>query len=389
MNSTLAIPPRILMTADAVGGVWTYAVDLIRALEDEGVEVILATMGPEPNAQQRREVEARGNATLEVSDFDLEWMVDPWSEVEAAGQWLLDLADRYMPDLVHLNGYAHGALPWGVPVLVVGHSCVLSWWKCVRGEEAPASWGRYREEVTRGLHAADRVLAPTHAMVATLDENYGPLPARGVIYNASFVEPLLPDVGDEVILSVGRLWDEAKNVGALAEVAHRVGWPIRVAGEDRHPEGGRRTLEGLHALGRLSRAELVREMTAAEIFVLPARYEPFGLSALEAASRGCALVLGDIPSLREVWGDAARYVPPDRPEEVAFVLNALIDDPGERRRLSVAAHQRARRYRPKRLAAEYLTLYGDLLRGGVRPPPHPGRDAVRRPVQVSHRGPRS
>ncbi len=32
---------------------------------------------------------------------------------------------------------------------------------------------------------------------------------------------------------------------------------------------------------------------------LPARYEPFGLSVLEAALSGCALVLGDIPSLRE------------------------------------------------------------------------------------------
>jgi glycogen synthase len=49
----------------------------------------------------------------------------------------------------------------------------------------------------------------------------------------------------------------------------------------------------------------------ASIYALPARYEPFGLSALEAALSGCALILGDIPSLREVWLEAAPYVSPD------------------------------------------------------------------------------
>ena len=50
----------------------------------------------------------------------------------------------------------------------------------------------------------------------------------------------------------------------------------------------------------------------ATIFALPARYEPFGLSALEAGLAGCALVLGDIP-MREVWHDAAMFVPPEQP----------------------------------------------------------------------------
>ena len=35
------------------------------------------------------------------------------------------LERRLRPDVVHLNGYTHGALPWRAPVLVVGHSCVL------------------------------------------------------------------------------------------------------------------------------------------------------------------------------------------------------------------------------------------------------------------------
>ena len=43
------------------------------------------------------------------------------------------------------------------PVLVVGHSCVLSWWEVVKGEPAPHQWSRYAAEVGRGLRAADLV----------------------------------------------------------------------------------------------------------------------------------------------------------------------------------------------------------------------------------------
>ena len=67
---------------------------------------------------------------------------------------------------------------------------------------------------------------------------------------------------------------------------------------------------------------LARKMAEASIYALPARYEPFGLSALEAALSGCALVLGDIPSLREIWGPAAIYVPAD---DKVGALRAALD----------------------------------------------------------------
>ena len=65
-----------------------------------------------------------------------------------------------------------------------------------------------------------------------------------------------------------------------------------------------------------------RGIARAAIYALPAHYEPFGLSILEAAMSGCALVLGDIPSLREIWGDAAVFVHPDNRDAVARCLAA-------------------------------------------------------------------
>jgi glycosyltransferase involved in cell wall biosynthesis len=71
-------------------------------------------------------------------------------------------------------------------------------------------------------------------------------------------------------------------------------------------------------------------MERAAIYVLPARYEPFGLSALEAALSGCALVLGDLPSLREIWGETAVFIPPDDSEALHSAVSALIGSPERR-----------------------------------------------------------
>ena len=68
----------------------------------------------------------------------------------------------------------------------------------------------------------------------------------------------------------------------------------------------------MHCSGRLTPPQMARVVSRApSIYALPARYEPFGLSVLEAALSGCALVLGDIPSLREIWDGAALFVDPD------------------------------------------------------------------------------
>src|SRR5207248_6075453 len=93
-------------------------------------------------------------------------------------------------------------------------------------------------------------------------------------------------------------------------------------------------------LGSLSPPHFADWLARAAIYALPARYEPFGLSVLEAAQAGCALVLGDIPSLRENWDGAAVFVSPDSPPELEAALAALIREPQRRDRL--AARPRAR-----------------------------------------------
>src|SRR6266542_1827922 len=103
-------PARVLMTADTVGGVWTYAMELSTALAETGIEVALATMGRPLSGAQRAEAEALPGLQVFESDFKLEWMADPWKDVYRSGEWLLELEDQLRPDFIHLNSFAHGAL---------------------------------------------------------------------------------------------------------------------------------------------------------------------------------------------------------------------------------------------------------------------------------------
>ena len=97
--------------------------------------------------------------------------------------------------------------------------------------------------------------------------------------------------------------------------------------------------------GRLLGATAESRLAARRpIFVSAARYEPFGLAVLEAAQAGCALVLSDIPTFRELWDGAALFFVPGDDRALAANLDALAAGPEERLRVSVMPRRRSRAY---------------------------------------------
>ena len=350
------------MTADAVGGVWTYALELARALEPYGTEVTLAVMGPGSSPDQRQEAARVPNVVLRESGFALEWMDNPWAEVERAGHWLLELAGAARAEIIHLNGYVHAALPWAAPVLVAAHSCVWSWWSAVHGSAAPPAGAEYRRQVARGLAAADLVVAPTAAMWRSLEAHYGGVARGRVIPNARAARGFAPaSTKQPRIFAAGRAWDAAKNLALLDAAAPQVRWPVLLAGDCQHPGGTTASFANVRCLGKLDTRAMRQHLAASAIYALPARYEPFGLSALEAGLCGCALVLGDIPSLREVWAEAAVYVDPDDAPALARTLNDLITDERRRTEMGRQALARALEYTPASMAERYVEAYAFCL----------------------------
>ncbi len=354
---------RILMTADTVGGVWTYALELTRALQPYDVEVLLAIMGPSLSESQRDDARSLPNLSLFKSNYKLEWMPDCWADVKRAGDWLLHLENRLQPDLIHLNGYAHANLPWKNPTLVAGHSCVFSWWQAVKGDTPPVEWQRYKTEVQSGLCAADLVVTPSAAMLRALNTHYGPITSARVIHNGRDPDNFKPRQKRKFILSAGRLWDEAKNIERVAEAACELPWPVLVAGDSQHPDQAHHSFVARQCrwLGSLSESQLRRWFATSSIYALPALYEPFGYTPLEAALSGCALVLGDIESLREIWNDVAVFVDPQDGNALKHELRALIDDPRRREEMSQRAHNRALEFTSARMGQNYFAAYEELL----------------------------
>ncbi|MBX3260221.1 MAG: glycosyltransferase family 4 protein [Labilithrix sp.] len=358
------------MTADAVSGVLTYAVTLASELARTGTKTHLALMGPEPRPEQLAAARAIPGLVIHESTHALEWMHEPWADLARAVDWLRDLEKRVRPDIVHLNGAAHGAAGFTAPVLVVAHSCLLSWWEAVEGTSVPERYATYREAVKRGLRAADAVIVASGTMRASLARHYGPLPRTAVVPNGLAVAAAPGRERERLVLAAGRAWDRGKNLEILARAAGKLPWPVKIAGASAAPgvaadrtESRAFARDNVELLGWLPQGELWAWMDRAAIFAAPAKYEPFGLAVLEAALRGAALVLGDIASSRELWSDAAVFVRPDDEAGLIDAVSRLAADDARRAELAAAANLRAQLFTPARNARAMRELYDAILRG--------------------------
>ena len=344
---------RVLITADAQGGVWTYTVELVRELRALGVEPFVAVMGGRLGNQQKSAIDF----PYADSDYRLEWMDDCWDDVRKSGEWLLDIERNWRPEIVHLNGYSHASLPWNCPALVVAHSCVLSWWRAVWNEPAPEEWNVYRVNVERGLRDAAAVVAPTRSMANALAFEHGISPSGiTVIHNGLPAGAGPAPLKREVVFAAGRVWDQGKNLLLLDRIAHRLSVPVAIAGDtgEIKPRG---TAE---FTGPLPRRCVQGWMKQAAVFASPSKYEPFGLAALEAALAGCALVLSDIPSYRELWDGAALFADPNDEEAWIEQIHAAVSDNDLRLDLAWMAARNARNLNSERMAQQYLGLYSEM-----------------------------
>lgn len=376
MKIQLPARKRILMTSDTLGGVWSYSMGLARSMEIHRTDFHLMTMGAPLSPAQRQEASQIKNLSLYETDFRVEWMESPWEEVDAAGKRLQQLEAEIVPDVIHLNGYAHGDLPWRAPVLIVAHSCVLSWWRAVHAQEAPAKYHLYKTRVSAGLRCAHAVVAPSSDMLLSLRINYRFAGRGKVIFNGHPFFGARREKKQPVVFAAGRLWDEAKNFAILNQIAPRLKWPVCIAGQSYRPEGGQRFFTNLNCLGCLPPERLSAHLRTAAIFAHPAYYEPFGLSILEAAQAGCALVLGDIPSLRELWADAAIFVSPDNEESVYEGISSLISSESLRGEMSARAQRRALHYSAANMAFGYQEIYRELIAGRSAAPSRSQKEAV-------------
>lgn len=192
----------------------------------------------------------------------------------------------------------------------------------------------------------------------------GVLPIYHPEEKAARVEP--------VILYVGRR-DPYKNMPLLIEAfgrlkARGISGRLRIIGpaDERYPEAPQRARElGLNDhidwIGYVSPQDLIREYQQADVFVLPSRYEGFGLTVLEAMASGTPVICSNTSSLPEVTGDAALLIDPDSIDDLTNALSRVLTTPALAADLRERGLKRAAQFTWEQTARLTLQAYESAL----------------------------
>jgi glycogen synthase len=361
---------HVLITADTVGGVWTYTRELVCGLLGGGHRVTLVSFGRMPTPAQSSWI-GHDNLSYLPTAYPLEWMQNSERGIEESKKFLEGVIRDCRPDLLHFNQYCYSESDYGLPAVVVAHSDVLSWWRSVHESNPPQSaWFHwYGDLVSKGLGNAGMVVAPSQWMLDALQEQYAFTSPCRVVYNGrSECTFASSPTKTDCVLSVGRLWDEAKQIKLLLARKHRV--PVQVAGSAEHPENlscvELQTDANVKLCGEQDETQLRALYSDSASYAATSRYEPFGLAPLEAALSRCALIANDIPVFHELWGDAALYFKRNDPDGLADAICTVFDNPRLRQDLADQAYERARaNFNSQRMVMQYEELYSELLGKGA------------------------
>jgi len=365
---------HVLVTADTLSGTWSYIRELVSGLVSRGLRVTLVSFGEIPLPQQTLWMDSLHGLEYHPTAFRLDWMQEGQEDFQDSSAYLISLVKELKPDVLHLNQLCYGSLPVPVPRVVVAHGDLITWWREVHGRQPkPDRWLRwYREVVTRGLALASVVVAPSAWMRDAIRECYTQACHETVIYNGRNPIFFNPYVGkDDSVLAVGRLLDAGKQVSLLTQHTHPL--PVCIVGSDNPIHGAAGTLIradvklsideiNVALKGPQTESQLRTLYSKAAIYAATSRYEPFDMAAVEAAFSRCAIVANDIPSFREIWGDAALYFRENDAASLAAAIRRLNDHRDLCRTYGNRAYQRARQcFTSKRMIDEYLDLYTSLL----------------------------
>ncbi len=374
---------HVLVTADSLSGSWTYTRELVTGLVTRGVRVTLVSFGEIPLPEQTSWMDHLHGLDYRPTAFRLEWMQEAEEDLVESSAFLAALVRELRPDVLHLNQFCYGNLPVDVPRVVMAHGDLITWKQAVHDHgkyghvkydqasspELSLSW--YRNTISDGLAAADAVIAPSAWMLDRISVCYG-RPRRGeVIYpgrNPIFFNPYVSK--DDCVLAVGRLVDASKQVFLLTQHPYSV--PVCIVGAEHTVPMPRIPIRAdvkvdteqtsVAIRGPQTEAQLRALYSRAAIYAATARYEPLGMAALEAAFSRCAIVANDIPSFREIWGDAALYFRTNDAASLADKIRLLNADRPMRRAYAEMAYTRAReRFTTKRMIDGCLQLYRSLM----------------------------
>ena len=369
------------------GGIGRYAAELVRLLptlaapegDDEGVVVLPFTARHSPSALAAVQ-HTWDLPTVPVAlNLPRSLLYEVWNRW-GRGDPTRSLALRDV-DLVHAPSLAVPGTR-RVPLVVTVHDAAP-----ILFPDAFSSRGRtfHRNGFAAVASRAAAVVAPS---AAAADEIAASTKiSRGritVIHHGVDQDQLDDDAAAEMVDALGLgdapyvLWvgslEPRKNVPVLVDaftrlvaprdLPHRLvlvgpnGW-LGVAEQVR--SGAAALGDRVRLTGPMTQAHLAALYRRASLFAFPSLHEGFGMPVIEAMAQGTAVVASDLPVLREVAGDAARFVEASSAEAWADAMGALLRDDAARAALGAAGREWVRRYTWARSAQAHLDVYRSVL----------------------------
>jgi glycosyltransferase involved in cell wall biosynthesis len=307
--------------------------------------------------------------------------------LEPNSLWPLCWPERYASfDHVDLFHCPHNVLPRGLrcPSVVTIHDLMA----LERPDLAFTHWDQiakrfyYPRALTRALRKATRLIAITSVTADRIVQLHPAARGRVVVIAQAAGPDFQPAPDRDAVrmqvaerigstapyfLVVGQNSPSKRHGVAMEAFARHVPEPWRLVLVQRqthdHPLQKLAQSLGIEEritwIPHLDHVDLVRLYQCATALVHPSIYEGFGLPVIEAMACACPVVVSDIPTLREVVGEAGILVAPDDVDQLGRELVDLARSTPRQQQLSGTALARAGKFSWDRCARETLAVLRD------------------------------
>ncbi len=368
----------------AVGGVERHVADLARGLERRGVSVEVATTDLVRDVGRDRLADTP-SGTGQVRRHRAFVVTSRLRGLGVISPGLLTDSLRAPVDVIHAHAFGYPTTWIGriaqrlrrLPLVVTPHAYP---------GPPPSGLAGYDRWVARAtLGGADRIVALTETeadWLARLGVDRGRITVIPNGIDLSEFESISSrrrPHDHPIVLYVGRLLAPQKGLDTLVEafafLPPSLRAELRVVGPDWGAASTVRTIaqsrgvgDRLTLTGPVSREALLAEYASADVFVLPSRFEPFGIVLLEAMAAGLPIVASRVGGIPDVVGDweNALLVPAGRPRPLAEAMRVLLTDAELRRRFSDRGRHRVERFAWPALLPRFVALFEELV-GARRP----------------------
>jgi glycosyltransferase involved in cell wall biosynthesis len=372
---------RVLHVIDSLrtGGAEALLIEAARGAADRGVEIEVVTLAARDDAPFERSLRDLGVVVHIESGRGPKPLFDPIRFVR-----LVRLVRRVRPDVVHThlavsNVLGTIAARWaGVPSVTTIHNV-----QSARGRRARLlDWIELRV-LARGRGPIIAVGRRVGALAAQrwprrrveVVENPAPSLEPSTDAGAAVRRELLGDREASLLLAIGRL-DEQKGFDVLLEAVARLGADqpdvvVAIAGDGGLDAELRRQTLDLGIDGRVrflgSRSDVADLFAAADVCVVPSRWEGLPLVVLEAMTAGVPIVASDVGDVADAVGGDGWLVPPCDPETLARSLVTVLSEPKRAREMAARGRERvAARYSREIWSAKHDAIYESVAFGPTR-----------------------